>query len=311
VKIAFHTRTPLAGMPWRTAMVCNPFSEDGGWFRCIADRLNYGGPRCYPEDVPSSQRNQIFHEADLIIVSSYMSEKNPEYLGKPVARHYSTEKTRWINKNPSLFDSTVVAQYQARFAPDLDVLPNCIPIDDPMFKPAEKPADRVVIVYTPTSRTDGGWASKGWAETTKVLSNVQHAYKDRVEVVLLENRPYKEVMRARRHAHIVIDECVTGSYHSCALEGLSCGAVTFCWMDRETERAFRRLWPDSDVEIPFMLSTLPELESRLVTLIENRDMLLWSGGEARKWMIKNYATSWQASMWINWHRKFLERQTSK
>lgn len=320
MKVVFATSTPLAGMPWRTAKVMNRFLRDeGGWARCVVDRPSYGDGRDFPVDLKSGtpEANKILSECDLIIVSAYMRDNTMGLSrhGKPIARHYSTEPFRWVDKHPDPACSTVVAQYQWRHAQHLTPLPNCIPIDDPIFQPDEKPSDRLVVVYTPTSRRSSGWANKGYGDTVKALRQLQRDAPTPVEVLVLERQPYLDVMRARRHAHIVIDECATGSYHGTALEGLSTGCVSICWIDPYTRRALEELY-GGGAEIalnplPFFISTLRELGDNLMTLASNPDLVRSMGQESRTWMEMHYSESWQAKTWIAWHEAFLATSLAK
>lgn len=311
MKMAFVTHTPLAGMPWRTMRVCDAeLRKVGGWARSITKNTAYGR-RSYPFDLewkdPESQ--QVLHDCDVIIVTAYMGFEEFAKYGKPICRHLSTEQKRWVEKEPNPDYHTVVAQYQARFAKRCAVLPNCIPIDHPMWQPEWKPEDRVIVVYTPTSKATSGWASKGYEQTVDMLRRLCVQYKDALEVVVLQNTPYEDVMRARRHAHIVIDECATGSYHSTALEGLACGAASICWVDGETEKAFLSLYDSTNrpEALPFTRCTQSQLRDLLRTLIANPDMLEMQGKAARRWMERHYSSEWQARKWLDWHSNFLLR----
>lgn len=315
MKVLFYNSTPLAGMPYRTAKVCHPLLErEGGWFRSLTLKDRYGD-RTFPMDlIPGTpEAEECIATADIIIGGAYMTPPGPALrAGIPFVRHYSTEHQRWRDKAPAAGTATVVAQYQARFGPNLDLLPNCIPIDDPMYSPGEKPTDRVVVMYTPTSKaktTPGQWAAKGYEETMAALRYLTNTRGDDVEVFVMENRPHEEVMKVRRKAHIVIDECATGSYHSTALEGLSCGAVSVCWLDSKTEQAFERVLKPGALQfgLPFSVCPLVKIRQHLDMLTGNPDLLRFQGGTSRDWMEEWYSQDWQASMWIDWHRGYLKK----
>jgi len=308
IKILFRTTTPLSGMPYRTALVCDKALEKSGgsgWFHHIATEgygegaasfpVNYGNPPCDP---------------DLLIVPSYGCPEAREY-DAPVVTHYSTEHSMWSDKNPQSGSGTVVAQYQARFAPKLEVMPNCVPIDNEMFKPGEKPTDRVVILYTPSNRVESGWKTKGFRETCKILSGIvadSRAGKlPAVEVIMLENQKYEDVLAVRRIAHISIDECVTGSYHSVSVESMSAGCATFANIDGLTNDALVRLvGQEATDEMPLNRSTMTSLSSRLRTLIQSPMLLDCICSDSRKWMEKWYSETFQAETWLNWHNNFLK-----
>ena len=309
----FVSATPLAGMPWRTMKVCNRFlEEDGGWAKPIIYDERAYGKRMYPPGISGSpsEIDEIYEEADVVILSSYMGKEHAR--GRPYTRHYSTEPFRWVEQSPEKHNSTVVAQYQARFAEHLDVLPNAIPIDNPLYKPGIKSDEIINIVYSPTSRVDEGWANKSYKEVMLVFRQILNDLdlKNKVNIYLLENAPHETVMAARRKAHIVIDECSTGSYHSTTLEGLSCGASVLVWIDADTQFAIKRLF-EKDISFPVIQSLEKELYPNLRMLIENPTLLKSNMKESRKWMEKHYSEQWQAGKWIKWHQHFLLNSKTK
>ena len=281
--------------------------KEGGWAKSFVKHKKYKDGREFPyhEDF----RSPMMAEADVIVISSYMHESEVKpYNKKPITRHYSTEPHRWL-VHPDPQTSTVVAQYQARFAPPgVAKMPNCIPINSPMFTPGKKPDDRIIVVYTPSSRAKVGWSNKGFDVTVKALASIARSHGEEVEIFVLENASYEDVMRARRHAHIVIDECATGSYHSCSLEGMACGAATICWMDNDTRLALASIMPDDAMRIlPLELIPLSRLEQHLHTLVQNPGYTKYIGQTSREWMEKWYSENFQASIWINWLRNFQMR----
>ncbi len=324
MKILWYNSTPLAGMPWRTAKVMDRFLRpQGGWARCLTQKAGYGGGRVFPTDLTPNtpEAHQAAQEADLAIVGAYFKGSIPGNPDLPYVRHYSTEHFRWADPSPEPGSATVVGQYQHSVcAPQLDPLPNCMPIDDPMFMPEPKPQDRVRIVYAPSSRMGEdvsgprGWARKSYAPVTKALEHIglrseRNEYPLPVEIFVLENVPYEEVMAAKRTAHICIDECSTGSYHSSGLEGLACGCATLCWLSSNVQETLRTMLADGAMEegVPFELSTKSKIESALETLVSNPGILEARGRWARNWMETWYSEAWQASTWIGWHQRYLER----
>jgi hypothetical protein len=227
--------------------------------------------------------------------------------GKPFARHYSTEPFRWIDHDPRPEYSTVVAQYQARFAKQLDPLPNVMPIDHPMFLPEKKDNNIINVVYSPTSRTSSGWAQKSYSDVMLAFRRIlnDEVYREKVNLYVLENTPFEIVMAARRRAHIVIDECSTGSYHSTTLEGLSCGATVIARIDKETQDAVSRMFGEEKC-FPIIQTGAKEIYRTLIMLIENPLLLKSSMKESRKWMETHYSERWQGEKWIKWHRHCLQ-----
>lgn len=308
MKLLFVSQTPMAGMPQRTMQVCNRFlTEDNGWARSLIYTPDHYGPRTYKQDlVPNTMEcEEALEEADVVILTSYMGEEHAR--GKPFTRHYSTEPHRWITQRPDPKYSHVVAQYQARFAKHLDLLPNCIPIDDREYIPAEKEKGKINIVYTPTSKAAEGWSNKGYHETMLAFRRLlaQKEIREKINIYVLQNQPHELVMSARRNAHIVIDECSTGSYHTTTLEGLSCGAAVLVNIDEETDEAFKKMVGDKEISLPVVQTRSTEIYGNIRMLVMNPVLLTSMMDWSRKWMQKNYSEKWQAEKWITWHQGFL------
>jgi hypothetical protein len=114
------------------------------------------------------------------------------------------------------------------------------------------------------------------------LERIKARFGDRVETVVMHNRPYRECLEAKRTAHICIDECVTGSYHLQSLEGCSVGAATFNAIDDQTVAFLREITGTS--EHPFIKTSLARLFDDLCHYIEHPDELAQRGKAARDWM---------------------------
>ncbi len=94
----------------------------------------------------------------------------------------------------------------------------------------------------------------------------------------------------KRRSHIVIDECVTGSYHRNSLEGLACGAVVINGIGilPEVENVLR-FCAGEQSENPFVPATLENLENVLIELIESgRENLIEKGKANRRWIEQNW-----------------------
>src|ERR1044072_4711142 len=100
-----------------------------------------------------------------------------------------------------------------------------MPLWEQAFQPGAK-GDVVTIAYTPSGKHESYpaghrlyWHGKGYATTMAVLDRLAGRYPIRVEAVRDRQLSHAEALAAKRRAHIVIDECVTGSYHRNSLEG--------------------------------------------------------------------------------------------
>ena len=52
-----------------------------------------------------------------------------------------------------------------------------------------------------------------------------------VDIELITNTTYRECIWRKSRCDIVMDECVTPSFHLSSLEGLALGKMTVCWVD--------------------------------------------------------------------------------
>lgn len=315
MKLLFYSETPISGMPWRTSTVINRHMEDG-WCRAVTKHSSYG-TRSFPYDVNELEdfALELFCEADVVIIPANHAEEDlPHVTEAPIVTHYNIPPKYWLNRSPSKENAHCSGFYHHRFVPDLKPLPSGMPLDDEFFKPGDKPNDRVVIAYTPVTREEFGWSSKGWPQTLGVLKKIKKQYGNDVEIVVIEKSSYEDSMRAKRHAHIVIDECVTGSYHNCSLEAMACGAVAIAFTDAKQMATTVDLLDGNDElarELPITSAPISQLETNLCMLIENRDLLKILMQESRGWMERAYSETWQAKKWLDWHREFLLSLESK
>ena len=175
---------------------------------------------------------------------------------------------------PSLI-KLIVAQYQVRLFPECRPVPNAVPIDDPLHRPAWTENDAAVVAYTPPQCHDTeGWANKGAAETLPVLRGFRHRF--------ITGAPWAEAMRLRAECDVAVDEVVTGSYHMCSLEALSQGLATVAGLDALTVDALEQV--TGTREHPWIVATPETLRSRLAELVEDGEYRQARRTEARRYM---------------------------
>lgn len=86
--------------------------------------------------------------------------------------------------------------------------------------------NKITIGYSPSvTRSVNRFWDKGYSETVLILNKIKEKYD--VEIKIITNRPYNECINIKKECHIIIDECKTGSFHKCTIEGLMLGAVVF------------------------------------------------------------------------------------
>ena len=198
----------------------------------------------------------------------------------------------------------VVGQYQATL-PEFagwGLVPNPIPLWEPEHAIGEK-GPLIRIAYTPSGRHERYppnhrlyWHGKGFETTVNILRRLAHLPNVRVETTEHGQMSHLQSLATKRRAHIVIDECVTGSYHRNSLEGLAAGCVVINGVGLlpGVEDALRHCAPGAD-RVPFEFSTLATLEQTLLGLIAlGADELTARGRANRDWMEHhwNFAEQW-------------------
>ena len=284
MRICHLSMTPVAGACWTWS---EAFKEAGYDSFCVCP-AGYGDGRAMPrdEDWPPGEREiDMIRAADLIIAyqghpykMGWYPRDKPTiavYVSQPHHVHRQAEHDGW--------PWGVIGEYQTRLYPGSFPVPNLIPLRHPWFFPADKPADRVRIVYSPSNRTQEGWDDKGFSITYKVLGGMP----DDVEPVTIMGRPLHECLRHKATAHIVIDECVTGSYHGNSMQGLAAGCVVVNACDDLCGMNIRRM--TGGCNHPFVVSNLSDLDRTLRTLIvRGPKKLAEMGASNRRWLEKAF-----------------------
>lgn len=287
---------PIASSPLITSRLLREHGYDS---RCIASG-KYPDGRDFGCDVHPNEvelRDSLLNEADIIVAHD----------GGPVRagwfRRAVEQKSVCVvyHSQPSQVDRTlerqgapvaVIGQYQPRlYGGQFLVVANMIPLDKPEYRPDESPdreQDRIRIVYAPSNtsacfnrQAPEFWDNKGYQITVNVLAELSQ--RGDVEVDVISGCELNECLGRKRRAHVVIDECVTGSYHRSSLEGLAAGAVVINAADRLSLDAARHC--AGGPEPPFVISRVDGLLRTLLELIEAGPAVLVRRGRAgRRWM---------------------------
>ena len=179
----------------------------------------------------------------------------------------------------------VIAQYHAtlpEFA-DCRIVRNVLDWRRDEFRPRKAAALR--IGYSPSCKERRGqWWDKGYERTVAILRSVAREVPG-VEVDVITDTPLPECLRRKAACLVVIDECVTGSYHRSALEGTALGKYTICWLSPEVRRVLAKA-SGSKLLVPFHSVPIDKLEEHLVRLCceKSAEEIRRIGAFARWWM---------------------------
>lgn len=309
LRIVSYATTPVAGVPAVLARCISGATENSA--RCVWACGSYGNGVEFDGDIQWSRQpreaRELLEEADVVIVHN--GKVDPAHCkvlqNKPVvtmAHNYGWNvDLRYVRRGQP---GMVVGQYQATL-PEFSrwgIVPNPIPLWEPDHAVGEK-GGVVHIAYTPSGRHERYppghrlyWHGKGFHTTLKALERLARRSDVRIETTEHGQVSHAQALAMKRRAHIVIDECVTGSYHRNSLEGLAAGCVVVNGVGLlpGVEEALRRCAPSAD-RMPFVSSSLESLEETLLRLIEQGSAALAAEGlRNRTWMERywNFADQW-------------------
>lgn len=179
----------------------------------------------------------------------------------------------------------VISQYHATLPQfsNCEHVRNVIDFLEPAYD-LVKCENKIRIGYSPSrTRKLGEWHDKGYDQTVKILNAIKSKYPTLVEIDIILGVPLADCIARKAKCNIIIDECVTASYHRSGLEGLALGKVTICSLSPEVEQVFLKS-ANSTVN-PFVNVWIDRLQNKLIELIElGPDWLYLEGCQNRLWM---------------------------
>ena len=316
LRIVSYATTPVAGVPAILARCIAHATPHAA--RCVWAADGYGNGVVFDGDVnwarAPAQATALLAEADVVIVHNGKVDPSHRRLlaGKRVvtmAHNYGWNvDMQFVGQGQP---GVVVGQYQATL-PEFagwQVIPNPVPLWEPAFSPEAK-GDGIVIAYTPSGRHErypAGhrlfWHAKGYETTMRALDRLA----GRPGVSVLSTRQgevsHAQSLAMKRAAHLVIDECATGSYHRNSLEGLAAGCVVVNGLGLlpGVEDALARCAPGAP-PAPFVRCGLAALPATLAALVDQGPQALQAAGALnRAWMEKHWqfgdqwAAFWRAA----------------
>ncbi len=308
LNIVSYATTPVAGVPAilaRCIAAATPHAASCTWARG-----DYGNGVRFDGDVEWSRNRgeaeRLIAAADLVIVHNGKVDPAHRRLlaGKPVVT--MAHNYRW-NVDCGFVEAglpgVVVGQYQATLSEfaGWSAVPNPIPLWEPEYQ-AEPKADVVTIAYTPSGRHENFprdhklfWHGKGYETTSRVLRALAERHAIRLHVISEAQVTHAEALAMKRGAHIVIDECVTGSYHRNSLEGLAAGCVVVNGVGLRPEIGAMLRFCADGAGAPFVFASLDTLEQELEGLIAlGPSELARRGAAGRTWMERHwrFAEQW-------------------
>ena len=308
LKIVSYSTMPVAGVPEILAACINQYTDHE--CRCVWATNDYGNGVIFNSDIEwrtqPQKAMQVIRNADIVIVHNGKVAPQHQSLlkNKPIvtmAHNYIWNVDQTFVKQG--FPGVVVAQYQATL-PEYctwSVVPNPIILENSIQRSIEKNSV-ISISFTPSGKHDVYpkshrlyWHSKGYASTMAILNKLAEKYPIKLEVIRNKQLSHAQVLAMKSRSHIVIDECVTGSYHRNSLEGLAAGCVVINGYGQlqGMHTVFTKCL-NNGVDVPFISSDLQQLERTLTQLIkQGPDELVRQGAINRQWMEQNWSFEMQ------------------
>ncbi|MFO7596517.1 MAG: glycosyltransferase family 1 protein [Desulfocurvibacter africanus] len=214
----------------------------------------------------------------VLFVRQYHS--TPQIVAKHMGKR--PEEIVAFDEAPTL----VISQYPERFYPKARVVPNILPHNQLEYSPLVPERDgepTLDIAFAPsklTSAWEDRWNTKGAPETMAVMDRVMEL--TGCSARTLNGMPLREVLHIKRHARIILDDLVNGSFHLSGLEGVCLGKPVLCYLDARTDFVLREI--SGAAESPFLNVRLEDAVEVLHHLVEHPDETAALGKAARTWV---------------------------
>ncbi len=141
---------------------------------------------------------------------------------------------------------------------------------------------------------------KGYEKTKAILESIEG-----IEFDIITGVSLTECIKRKSSCDIIIDECVTGSFHRSGLEGLALGKMTICWLNNETEKMLKDF---TSTEIPFENIHIDNLKEFLIKCCDFPLEEIHKVGEKNRiWMEKNWHPKIIAEKFISIYRDVISK----
>ena len=182
---------------------------------------------------------------------------------------------------------TVISQFQA-LLPEYKgcgIVRNIIDLySDPYDKPYYP--EKIRIGFSPSilKSLNGSHADKGAPRTLEILNKLKQRYPE-IEIDIITKQTIPNCMNRKNKCNILIDECVTSSYHRSGLEALALGKVTICSVSNEVSDLMKKV--TGSPKVPFENIWIAQLEKGLEELIcQGAGAINEMGKENKEWFEK-------------------------
>lgn len=324
MKVVHISATPLAGSPIRIVNALNKYTD----IQARSINLNAGayGTRTFPEDLIWTEHREmcesIIRDADILHFHhwfDFASIKNP--FGFDFLSHMkqSAKYLMHWHSNPMAISSLtgqslesivnanipqmVVAQFHESYYPNAYPVPLIVEVES--LSPSLSQRESPVVFFSPSRDRhayEDRWETKGKKEVLNLLDSVKRRVS--LDYQLVENIPFADCLQLRSDCDIVIDDIITGAFHTTALEGLAAGKPTLSYLDARTQMVLSKLTGTTDV--PIVNARYFEAEKILVMLAKDKVLREQIGQFSRDWMLEYYSEEKMVAHYVDGYKNLLE-----
>lgn len=232
---------------------------------------------------------------------------NPLFEGK-VSEKYFAPALRYLTPEHTKLHDFIFEIIDGVIASDMDydiplygnkkylgLIPNPINIDTLEFKSiSSKETNGKIIIFHGINRVN--YYKKGNDYFEAALKKLEEKYSSEIEIITVENIPYKEYIEKYNSAHILLDQVLSYDQGYNALEAMAKGKVVFTGAEKE----FLERYNLQEDEV--CINALPDVEylyEKLETLILNPTRLMAISKNARAFIQREHN-------YINVAKKYLK-----
>jgi len=323
MKVVHISATPLAGSPIRIVNALNKHTDVKA--RSVnLDPAAYG-TLTFPEDLTWKQNRaeaeSLIAEADIIHFHHWFdfgSDKNPFGFNfirhmKPGAKHLM----HWHSNPLSLAEGyglnprtlveadvpqMVVAQFHEPYYPNALPVPLIVEVES--ARPALAQRDKPVFFFSPSRPRhayEDRWETKGKPEIVALLTGAKN--KGILDFRVEEKLPFHECMQARSESDVVIDDLITGSFHTTSLEALAIGRPTLSYVDSRTQLVLSELTQSTD--LPLINVRYKDASEVIEALARDKSLREEIGKFSRDWMLANYSEKKMAQHYVDGYQQLI------
>ena len=247
------------------------------------DELMYSLKKYFGIDGFVTSDMDAFNKADIIHFHNRYRESD---LRKKELIQFHSEPE--LTDHSSNLTSLVVAQYQATLPQysRSQIVRNVINFDRPEYGMKNHRKNKKLRVgFSPSKLSFDGfssWNNKGYLEKLGIFNALLAKCKN-IEFDVIHSVSLGECLKRKSECDIIIDECMTPSYHRSGLEGLALGKITICSLGDDVCDVLKKA--SGSHEVPFLNIGINKLKDTLFQLSELSKSEIMSAGEKnRDWM---------------------------